>query len=63
MKGFPALVLEEDGQFMLPMRGYQPFEQISLTLAKVLKGARASSEGTAPNGASTKDNGEIDGKC
>ena len=47
VKGFPALVLEEAGQYMLLMRGWQPFEEISLTLAKVLKGAGDSSEGNA----------------
>ncbi|AFM13145.1 DsbA family protein [Turneriella parva] len=47
VKGFPALVLEEDGQFMLVMRGYQPFEEISVTLAKVLKGAAGHNEGDA----------------
>ncbi len=47
VKGFPALVLEDSGQYMLLMRGWQPFEEISLTLAKVLKGAGDSSEGDA----------------
>ena len=47
VKEFPALVLEEAGQYMLLMRGWQPFEEISLTLAKVLKGAGDSSEGDA----------------
>ncbi len=47
VKGFPALVLEEAGQYMLLLRGWQPFEEISLTLAKVLKGAGDSSEGNA----------------
>ncbi len=47
VKGFPALVLEEAGQFMLLLRGWQPFEEVSLTLAKVLKGAGDSSEGNA----------------
>ena len=47
VKGFPALVLEEAGQYMLLLRGWQPFEEISLTLAKVLKGAGDSSEGDA----------------
>lgn len=58
VKGFPALVLEEDGQFMLLMRGYQPFEQISLTLAKVLKGA-----GGTESGPSGGDSCEIGGEC
>lgn len=45
VKGFPALVLEEDNQFMLLMRGYQPFEEISLNLAKAVKGAPPSADG------------------
>ncbi|MFO1525622.1 MAG: hypothetical protein U1F16_06580 [Turneriella sp.] len=44
-KGFPALVLEEDNQFMLLMRSYQPFEEISLNLAKAIKGAPPSADG------------------
>jgi len=47
VKGFPALVLEEAGQYLLLMRGWQAFEEVSMTLAKVLKGAGDSSEGNA----------------
>lgn len=41
VKGFPALVLEEEGQFMLVLRGYQPFAQVSDTLAKALEDTAA----------------------
>ena len=58
VKGFPALVLEEDNQFMLLMRGYQPFEQISLTLAKVLQHTPSSPPQNTQAGSC-----EIGGEC
>jgi putative protein-disulfide isomerase len=55
VKGFPALVLEQDGQFMLLMRGWQPFEEVSAILERVLK----SGNGESADG----DSCEIGGAC
>jgi putative protein-disulfide isomerase len=54
VKGFPALVLEEDGEFMLVMRGYMPFAQISEILAKALE---------APGTAASGDSCDLGGEC
>ena len=58
VKGFPALVLEDGGEFMLLMRGWQPYEEISKALANLLKPAQSPPASSAQN-----DSCDVGGDC